>query len=186
MTVREMLKKAGTGVSDTAFKRYVLRTILLFLLTVLFAVGGSLLGMFTFGFWLRPLLDRAPVDSSLILCLTGYIFYLFFTLLIAYRLGVRKVKKDKTEVGAYWKADATATLIYVLPSLVLYALTTKSDSNWISGLITYMPFLFLRKLLRFEGLSVLVTAFAASFARTGVFALGRKLWLLRGGYEQYD
>ena len=84
MTVREMLKKAGTGVSDTAFKRYVLRTILLFLLTVLFAVGGSLLGMFTFGFWLRPLLDRAPVDSSLILCLTGYIFYLFFIIMQIY------------------------------------------------------------------------------------------------------
>ena len=186
MTVREMLKKAGNGVSDTAFKRYVLRTILLFLMTVLFAVGGSLLGMFSFGFWLRPLLERAPVDESLILCLTGYIFYLFFTCIIAWRMGVKITKKEKIPTREYFFSDLGVTLVYALPAVVLYIMYTKSDASWVNGLVAYMPFLFLRNVLRFEELSVLATLLAATGLRTGLYALGRRLWVYRGGYDQFD
>ena len=186
MKVKDVIKKAKTGLSDTKTKRFILRFLLLLFSTVFFSVCGSLLGMFSFGFWLRPLLERAPVDESLILCLTGYVFYVFFTFIIAWRMGVKITKKEKLLTGEYFKADLAATLLYALPAVVLYISYTKSDATWVNGLITYMPFLFLRNVLRFEELSVLVTMLAACGARTGIFALGRKVWLSRGGYDQYD
>ena len=186
MKVKDVIKKAKTGLSDTQTKRFILRFILLLVSTVFFSVCGSLLGMFSFGFWLRPILERAPVDESLILCLTGYIFYVFFTFIIAWRMGVRITKKEKLLTKEYFRADLAATVLYALPAVVLYLGTTKSDASWVNGLITYMPFLFLRKALRFEELSVLATMLAACGARTGIFALGRYVWTCRGGYDQFD
>lgn len=186
MKVKDVIKKARTGLSDTKTKRTVLRFILNFVMTVFFSVCGSLLAMFAFGFWLRPILDRAPIDQSLILCLTGYIFYLFFTSVIAWRSGVRITKKEKPSVREFFRTDLAATLVYALPAVVLYIMYNKSDASWVNGLVAYMPFLFLRDLLRFEELSVLVTMVASTGLRTGLFALGKKLWLHRGGYDQFD
>ncbi len=186
MKVKDVIKKAKTGLSDTKTKRTILRCILLFVITVFFSVCGSLLGMFSFGFWLRPLLERAPVDESLILCLTGYIFYLFFTCLIAWRMGVKITKKEKIPTREYFFSDLGVTLVYALPAVVLYIMYTKSDASWVNGLIAYMPFLFLRNVLRYEELSVIVTLLAATGLRTGLYALGRRLWVYRGGYDQFD
>ncbi len=186
MKVKDVIRKAKTGLSDTKAKRYTIRCILMIFMTVFFSLCGSLLGMFSFGFWLRPILDRAQMDQSLILCLTGYIFCLFFTLIIAWKMGVRITKKEKLTVREYMFSDLIATLVYALPAVVLYLSVSKSDANWASGLIFYMPYLFLRDVLKFEELSVLVTMLAAFGARTGVFALGRALWSHRGGYDQYD
>lgn len=186
MKVKDVIQKAKTGLSDTKTKRFILRFILLLLSTIFFSVCGSLLGMFSFGFWLRPILERAPIDESLILCLTGYIFYVFFTFIIAWRMGIKITKKEKLLVSEYFKADLAATLIYALPAVVLYISFSKGDASWVNGLITYMPFLFLRKVLRFEELSVLATMLIACGARTGVFALGRLVWTSRGGYDQFD
>lgn len=186
MKVKDVIKKAKTGLSDTKTKRFILRFILLLISTIFLSVCGSLLGMFSFGFWLRPLLERAPIDESLILCLTGYIFYLFFSFIIAWRMGVRITKKEKLLTKEYFRADLAATLLYALPAVVLYLTTARNDANWANGLIAYMPFLFLRTPLRFEELSVLVTMLAACGARTGIFALGRYVWTSRGGYDQFD
>ena len=135
MKVKDVLKKAKTGITDTKSKRFILRSILLFMMTVFFSVCGSLLGLFSFGFWLRPLLDRASVDQSQILCLSGYIFYAFFSFIIAWKLGVRITKKEKITPREYFLSDLTATLVYALPAVVLYIAFTKSDANWVSALI---------------------------------------------------
>ncbi|MBQ5973641.1 MAG: hypothetical protein IJL69_05515 [Oscillospiraceae bacterium] len=172
MKLRDFARTVKTNLSDTPVKRLVLRAVLWLLLTVVLAVIGSLLGSVTLGLWLRPLLERSFQDRSLPLCLSGYFLFALVTLFVAWRMGAARPDRPKLSVRHYFISDGAATLVFCLPAAVLYAIYSRSDVTWARGLIVYMPFLFLRRTLRFDALSVLVTAFALCGARTGLYALG--------------